>query len=415
MSNSIAVIDMKAFYAFYECVERGLDAFKTPLVVCDTSRGDGTIVLSVSPYLKMQGVPSRCRKRELPKRDDIIFAVPQMQKYVEKSAEIVSIVLDFVGEDDIHVYSIDELFVNLTPYLKMYNATPRELTKKILDTIYEKTHLVATAGISENMLMAKLALDLDGKKRKPYIAIWTKKDIKEKLWKVKPLSKMWGISLNYERRLNALGIYSVGDLANAPKELLKEKFGVMGEQLHEHANGIDNTNIREKYIPEETSFSIGQTLHDNYAREEASLLIKEMNDDLSSRLRKHHMKTSTISLAIGYDFDDIDGGFSHSVKLAFPTDDSDIILKELLVIFDKYIEDHFTRRLYISYGNLTKCDYQQLSLFEDPNESIKRKNMQKTLDNIKNKYGSNSVLRTSSLLDKSTAKERHSQIGGHKK
>lgn len=415
MKTSIAVIDMKAFYSFFECVERGLDPFKTPLVVCDTSRGEGTIVLSVTPYLKNMGVPSRCRKRELPNIPNMIYAVPQMKKYIEKSAEIVSIVLDFVGGDDIHVYSIDELFVNLGPYLKMYEKTPKQLVKMILDTIYTKTKLVATAGIGENMLMAKLALDLDGKKKPPYIAEWTQKDIKEKLWKIKPLSKMWGISIGYERRLNAMGIYSVGDLANAPKELLIEKFGVLGEQLYEHANGIDNTNIREKYIPNETSFSLGQVLHENYTKDEAEMLIKEMNDDLSTRLRNHKLKASTVFIGIGYDYDDKEGGFSHSVKLNFPTDDSEIFLKEFLRIFRKCIGHHFTRRIYISYGGLTKTDYDQLSLFEDENVLKERKELQKTIDSIKNKFGDNSVLRTSSLLKKSTAKERHNQIGGHKK
>lgn len=415
MENAIAVIDMKAFYSFFECVERGLDPFKTPLVVCDTSRGEGTIVLSVTPYLKNLGVPSRCRKRELPDIKNMIYAVPQMKKYIEKSAEIVSIVLDFVGEDDIHVYSIDELFVNLGPYLKMYNLTPKGLVKKILSTIYEKTSLVATAGIGENMLMAKLALDLDGKKKPPYIAQWSKKDVQEKLWKITPLSKMWGISRGYEKRLNAMGIYTVKDLATTPKELLVSKFGIMGEQLYEHANGIDNTNIREKYIPNTTSFSLGQVLHENYSKEETKLLIKEMNDDLSSRLRSHHLKATNISLTIGYDYDDKEGGFSHSSKLLFPSDDSEILLKELLLIFNKNIKNHFTRQIHISYGGLVDNDYDQLSLFEDEEKSKERKMLQKALDDVKNKFGSNSVLRTSSLLKKSTAKERHNQIGGHKR
>ena len=157
MEQKIAVIDLKAFYASVECVERGLNPFTTPLAVCDEERGEGTIVLSVSPYLKELGVPSRCRKREIPPIKDIIFAVPRMQLYIEKSAEIVSIILDFVGEDDIHIYSIDELFINLGPYLKMYNSTPYELVHKIKETIYERTHLVTTAGIGDNMLLAKVA------------------------------------------------------------------------------------------------------------------------------------------------------------------------------------------------------------------------------------------------------------------
>lgn len=414
MDKVIAVIDMKAFYSFFECVERNLDPFKTPLVVCDTSRGENTIVLSVTPFLKNMGVPSRCRKKELPNIEGMIYAKPQMKKYVEKSAEIVSIVLDFVGEDDIHVYSIDELFVNLGPYLKMYNSTPKELVNKILKTIKSRTNLVATAGIGENMLMAKLALDLDGKKRPPYIAIWTKEDIKKKLWPITPLSKMWGISRNYEKRLNAMGIYNVGQLANTPEEVLKEKFGIMGEQLHEHANGIDNTNIREKYIPKENSFSLGQVLHEDYTKENALLLLKEMNDDLSSRLRSHNVKASVVSLAISFSYDNC-GGFAKQSKLLFPTDDTDILFNELKTLFNQNIGNHLTRRLYISYGGLTKTTYEQVSLFENTQTVTERRNLQKVLDQVKKRYGDNSVLRGSSLLKESTAKERHNQIGGHHK
>lgn len=414
MEKAIAVIDMKAFYSFVECVERGLNPFTTPLAVVDVSRGEGTIVLSVSPYLKDMGVPSRCRKRELPHLKNMIYATPQMEKYVTKSAEIVSIVLDFVGEDDIHVYSIDELFVNLGPYLGMYNCTAKQLVRRIQKAILDKTKLVATAGIGENMLMAKLALDLDGKKKPPFISQWKKEDIPTKLWPVTPLSKMWGISVGYERKLNNMGIYNVGQLANTPKSLLKEKLGIMGEQLWEHANGIDNTNIREKYIPQENSFSLGQVLHEDYEPNEAKLLIREMNDDLAQRLRSHKLKTSLVSLTIQFDYNH-PGGFSHQAKLDFPTDDTEVLYSDLERIFDKYIKNHLTRGIHISYGKLSSGEYDQLSLFEDEKTATERKNLQKVLDQVKNRYGDNSVLRATSLLKKSTARERHNQIGGHKK
>ena len=322
--TKIAVIDMKAFYASVECVERDLNPFTTPLVVCDTSRGNGTIVLSVSPYLKQLGVPSRCRKRELPLIDGMIYATPRMSLYLKKSAEIVSIVLDFVGEDDIHVYSIDELFINLGPYLKMYNMTPYKLVKKIKDTIYEKLSLPTTAGIADNMLLAKLALDLDAKSKPPYISQWKKADIKNKLWKVKPLSKMWGISIGYEKRLNNLGIFTVEQLATADKDMLKRELGVMGEQLWEHANGIDNTNIRIKYVPKETSLSLGQVLFRDYKKDETITIIREMNDDLSTRLREQDKLTGVVGLGIGYSMAE-DGGFSRQIGLDIPTDDTDIL------------------------------------------------------------------------------------------
>ena len=414
MDSKIAVIDLKAFYSFVECVERGLNPLTTPLAVCDASRGDGTIVLSVSPYLKEMGVPSRCRKRELPDIPGMIFATPRMELYIKKSAEIVSIVLDFVGEDDIHVYSIDELFINLTPYLKMYKKTPYELINTIKETIFEKTKLVSTAGIGDNMLLAKLALDLDGKKRPPYISVWTKEDVPTKLWPVTPLSKMWGISHNFEKRLNNYGIFTVGQLANADKNFLKKELGVIGEQLWEHANGIDNTNIREKYIPKSTSLSLGQVLFRDYNKEEAKLIVKEMCDDLSSRLREKGFKTGCVGLTIGYSMG-VYGGFSRQSKLESPTSDTHMLLKELNRLYDKYIDDLPIRRVYLSYGALTDSEYTQLNLFEDNELSEERENLDKVMDEVKKRFGKNAVLRGSSLTEASTAKERHGQIGGHKR
>lgn len=313
MERRIAVIDLKAFYAFVECIDRKLNPFTTPLVVCDEERGSGTIVLSVSPYLKKLGVPSRCRKRELPTIEGMIYATPRMELYIQKSTEVVSIVLDYVAEDDIHIYSIDELFINLGPYLKMYGLTPYQLTRKIQKAIYDKTKLVTTAGIAPNMFLAKVALDLDAKKRAPYISEWKTSDIKEKLWPISPLSKMWGISTNYERRLNALGINTIGQLAATPKPFLKKQFGVIGEQMWEHANGIDNTNIREKYTPNETSLSLGQVLFKDYSIDSARLIMREMNDDLCMRLREHKQKAQNISLSIVYSMEQY-GGFVKAIS-----------------------------------------------------------------------------------------------------
>jgi len=416
MDRNIAVIDMKAFYAFVECVERKLNPFTTPLVVCDPTRGDGTIVLSVSPFLKEQGVPSRCRRRDLPKIDGLILAQPRMALYIKKSAEIISIVLDYIAEDDIHIYSIDEFFVNLTPYLKTYDCTPYQLVRKLQKAITEKTGLVTTAGISYNMLMAKVALDTDAKKRAPYIAQWTKKDIKEKLWKITPLTKMWGISFGYEAKLNAMGIETVGQLANADKNLLKTKFGVMGEQLWEHANGIDNTNLRDKYIPQDTSFSQGQVLWKDYTPEQARLILKEMNDDLTMRLREHNKMTRRIGVACGYSISDGGGGFSHQTTLDYAVDDTDKIFEDIIKIFDKYVaKNSKIRRLYITFSQLSPGGFEQVNLFETEKGADTKRDMTKAIDDLKRKYGKDIVLRTSSLLEESTAKERHSQIGGHHK
>ena len=411
MEKAIAVIDMKAFYAFEECVERKLNPFTTPLVVCDPTRGEGTIVLSVTPYLKSLGVPSRCRRHELPKIEGMIFAQPRMEHYVKKSAEIISIVTDMIGEDDIHVYSIDEFFVNLGPYLKMYNCTPYTLVRKIQKAINEKTGLITTAGLSYNMLMAKVALDNDGKNRPPYIANWTKKDVENKLWKIKPLSKMWGISFGYERKLNALGIYDVGQLAKTDKNFLKEKFGVIGEQLWEHANGIDETDIRDKYVPKDKSLTVGQVLFKDYSVDDARLIVREMAEDLCLRLREQERLTQKIGVSIHYSSNR--GTTSHQTSLDYPTDDTEELTSDLVKLYDKYVTNLPIRGIHIVFGKLSDNSHRQLSLFEDEKTAEEKQALTKVIDVLKRKYGKNIVLKGSSLLESSTIRERHSQIGGH--
>ena len=414
MDRQIAVIDMKSFYAFVECVERGVNPFTTPLAVCDPTRGQGTVVMSVSPFLKEMGVPSVCRRRDLPNVPGMILAQPRMSLYIKKSAEIINTVLNYVGEDDIHVYSIDEFFVNVGPYLKANNCTAYQFVRKLQKAITDKTGLLTTAGLSYNMFMAKAALDLDGKKKPPYIAQWTKADVKNKLWKVTPLTKIWGISHGYEARLNAMGIETVGQLANADKDFLRAKLGIMGEQLWEHANGIDNTDLREKYIPIDTSFSNGQVLMRDYSPEEAKLILKEMNDDLAMRLRAHCKTTRRLGVGVRYTFSE-GGGFSHQVTLDYPTDDTDKIYEDLLKIYEKYVGNHKIRGVYITYSQLESNDYEQLNLFEVGHTDTTKRDMTRAIDGLKQKYGKDTILRASALLEESTAKERHNQIGGHHK
>lgn len=415
-NKHFAVFDIKAFYASFECVERGLDPFTTPLVVTDTSRKESTIVLSVSPFLKSLGVPSRCRRKDLPTNiPEMIYAVPQMEKYVKKSAEIVSIFLDYFGIDDIHIYSIDELFIDLTPYLKLYKKSPDILCKNIQKEIFNKTGLTLTCGIGPNMFLAKVADDHDAKYAKDYIAYWTKDNFKEKLWKISPLSELWGISKGYEKQLNTLGIYNVYDLAHTDKEMLKDKLGVMGEELYEHANGIDNTNIRDKYIPINKNLSLGQVLMKDYKKDDVLLIIREMCDDLASRLRKNQLETSKVHLFIRYTFAQ-EGGFAHQVDLLRPTSNNDEIFEGLKYLFEKYIDEKaLVRQINISFTNLSKPKTKQLSIFKNIEKEASLENLYLALDEIQEKYGKNSVLRASSLLKNSTAKERHNQIGGHRK
>lgn len=411
-----AVFDLKSYYASFECAERGLDPLTTPLAVTDSERKEATIVLSVSPYLKSLGVPSRCRRRELPKNiPNLILAKPQMEKYVKQSAEIVSLFLDYFGKDDLHIYSIDELFVHLTPYLKLYKKTPFELCKTIQNKVCEKTKLIMTCGIGPNMFIAKMCDDKAAKKADGYIEQWTKEDIPTKLWPIKPLREMWGISTNYEKRFNKMGIYTIGDLANADKTEITKKFGVIGTELYNHANGIDHTNIRDKYFPINRNLSLSQVLMKDYKFNEIPLIIKEMCDDLSYRLREVGVECKNVHLFVRYSFSN-DGGFSHQLELMHPTNISEELYQGLLSLYYKYVnKDAFIRQVSISFTSLVKPEFTQIELFNEKEKTLKNEDLYEALDEIQSKYGKNSLLRTSSLLKNSTAKERHNQIGGHRK
>ena len=411
--RTIAVIDLKAFYSYVECLDRGLDPWTTPLVVADKERGTNTIVLSVSPYLKKQGVPSRCRIKELPKKFKYVYAVPRMERYLEKSADVVGVLYHFVAEEDVHVYSIDEAFIDLTTYLNYYKKTPLQMVTTIINQIKEDTDLQATAGIGDNFFLAKVALDIYAKTAKNGIARLHSNEIKEKLWPITPLHKVWSIGTRTEAKLNAMNIFTVKDIATSNPDYLKSKFGVMGEQLWRHANGIDEADIHENYEPKERSFTLGQVLFRDYNRKEAITIIREMVDTLTSRMRNENKMCNVVSIFIGYSKNM--GGFSRRSTLLAATDDSKVLLEAILEIYNRYVQDLPIRNIGIYYGGLVPASHQQLNLFEDESKQEKRHNLQKAVDKLHSKFGNNSVLRASSLLEESTIKERNEYIGGHRK
>ena len=413
-NKTIAVIDLKAFYSFVECIDRGLDAWKVPLVVADKERGKNTIVLSVSPFLKERGVPSRLRIRDLPKGYDYIYAVPRMERYVEKSAEVVKIMMEYVSDEDIHVYSIDEAFLDITSYLDYYHKTPLEIVSMIINTIKERTGLQATGGIGDNFFLAKVALDIYAKHEKNGIATIHQEDVQKKLWPITPLTKIWGIGERTALKLNKMGIYTMGDLANADKDYIHNTFGIIGDQLIDHANGIDESDIHEVYVPKSTSLSIGQVLFKDYKMDEARLIIREMCDDLSSKLRKESKQTELVSLYIGYSKDTM-GGFSRQMSLLNATDDTEELYNALIEIYDEFIRDYPIRRVGISFGKLSTNGFKQINMFDDAKKEKNRHDLFKTMDKLKDKYGKNILLRASALTENSTAIERHNQIGGHRK
>ncbi|MDD3122166.1 MAG: Y-family DNA polymerase [Candidatus Izemoplasmatales bacterium] len=412
--RTILCIDLKSFYASVECALLGLDPFKTPLVVADKSRGGGSIVLAVSPYLKKFGVPGRCRIHELPTNIKIIFQKPRMEKYLEYSAKIIEIYLRYVSEDDLYVYSVDEVFLDFTEYTKYYQKTDREIAQMILSTILEETKIYATCGIGPNMLMAKLALDIESKKAPDFIAKWEYEDLDKKLWPVTPLSEMWGIGRNMEAHLNELGCYKIGDIAKYDVVKLKKKFGVIGEELYYHTHGIDKSLIQDKLNirPISKSYGIGQTLFKDYYKPEIFQVVREMVDDISRRLRMNKKVAKTIHFGIAYS-KEMGGGFARQLSLSKPSANETVIFKACLDLFDMFYEGDPIRRVHVSATGLLDNNSYQFSLFEDAEQIIKEHQVFSAIDEIKYKFGKNSVNRASTELKSSTAKARNEMIGGH--
>lgn len=410
---NILSIDLKSFFASCECVARNLDPFTTPLVVANPSQGGGAITLAVTPYMKSLGVPSRGRIFEIPKNIKYIIAPPRMNYYVSMSKKVISIYLDYISKEDLHVYSIDECFLDVTHYLKLYEKTDYELAEEILNEITKRTKLTATCGIGPNIFLAKVAMDTEAKKYKNGIAKWTYEDIKTKLWKISPLSKMWSIGQRMEKRLNKLGIYSVGDLALFNKNKLKEEFGIIGIELWERANGIDNTIISkiDKNIKEK-SYSNSQILFKDYYGNNIKIIIEETCDVVIKRLRDSNKQAQIIGLAIGYS-KNTGGGFYRTIKLNNPTDNSEEIINTCYLLFDKYYNNSPIRRVGISCGGLTDKKLIQLDIFSNYEEEEKDYKKNKAIDNITRKFGKNSILRASALLPDSTIKDRNKKRGGH--
>ena len=411
--RNILCIDLKSFFASVECVERNLDPFTTPLIVADPSRKGGAITLAVTPYMKTLGVPSRGRVFEIPKCIKYITATPRMSLYVRKSKEVINCFLDFVSKEDMHVYSIDEAFLDVTDYLKLYKMDDVTLAKTIMARIKEKTGLTSTCGIGPNLLLAKVALDIESKHSPDFIAKWTYEDVKTKLWNITPLDEMWGIGSKTMKKLNDLGIYKVGDINKYSKDFYKKRFGVLGEELYLHANGIDNSNIKDdKYEIKNKSYGLSQILYKDYTPEEAILIIKEMCETICKRLRSNKKVCGVVGFGIGYSRS-VGGGFYHSKKLSESTDNENVIFSVCKSIYDSYIEEEPIRKVSISLGKITDNNYVQLNLFEEVNETINE--IPIVVDEINKKFGDNAILKASSLLNYSTIKMRNKKMGGHNK
>ena len=408
-------IDLKTFYASVECVERKLDPFSTNLVVADETRGKGTICLAVSPKMKMLGVKNRCRLYEIPPNIKYIIAKPRMKKYIEYSANIYEIYLKYLSKDDIYVYSIDEAFLDVTNYLKLYKMDEVELAKTILKDIYNTYGLTATVGIGTNLYLAKVALDIMSKHTPTNIGYLDEELYKRKLWHHKPLTDFWQIGRGIEARLNKKRIYDMYDIAHTNPKILYKEFGVNAEFLIDHSWGKETCTIKDikNYKTKNTSISSSQVLFEDYSFENARLVLKEMVELNSIKLVEKNLITDTIGLYIGYSKNIINstGG---SMKLTNYTNTYSDLMAYFLKLYDSTTNKTVPiRRIGVSFNRLVSDEAQQLSLFENQEKITKERKIELAISNIKQKLGKNAIVRGMDLENGATTILRNKLIGGH--
>ncbi len=495
-SKAYIAIDLKSFYASVECVDRGLDPLDTNLVVADPTRTEKTICLAVSPSLKSYGIPGRARlfeaiqkvrevnaqrKYKAPGHSfshesyfhselikdpsaelTFITAPPRMAHYMEVSTRIYNVYLKYIAPEDIHVYSIDEVFIDATDYLKTYGLTPRELAMKMVLDVLETTGITATAGIGTNLYLCKIAMDIYAKHCEPdkngvRIAELDEMSYRRILWNHRPLTDFWRVGRGISKKLEEHGMYTMGDVARCSvgresdyynEDLLYKLFGVNAELLIDHAWGWEPTEISDikSYRPESSSLSSGQVLQEPYEFSKAKLVLKEMADLLSLELVSKRIVTDQIVLTVGYDIESLKKSYSGAVEtdrygrkipktahssenIGRYTSSTKLICETAMKLFDRIVDKELlVRRMYIVANHIItendaekEREYIQLNLFSDTgkqeaeeNELKKEKDMQKAILKIKSKYGKNSIIKGMNLKEGATALERNRQIGGHK-
>ena len=491
-------IDLKSFYASQECVERGLDPLKANLVVADNTRTEKTICLAVSPALKSFGVPGRprlfevvqkvgeinaLRRNRIPghtftgcsylapelERDptlelSYIIAPPRMAHYIECSAKIYEIYLKYAAPEDIHVYSIDEIFVDVTGYLRTSGLTAHEYARRMIKNVLEETGITATAGIGSNLYLCKVAMDIVAKHLSAdrdgvRIAELTEQSYREKLWEHRPLTDFWRVGRGYARKLEAHGIFTMGDVARCSiqnEELLYKMFGVNAELLIDHAWGVEPCLISDikAYRPQTNSLGSGQVLHRPYEWAEARLVLREMTDLLVLDLVDKGLVADQVVVTVGYDMENLSDPVKRSayrgevtsdaygraipkhghgsVQLGGYTSSTRQIIDKTMALYDRITDPKLLiRRLnivachVIPESEVPKQEMQQLDLFsaaesqieqsEAEEEALKReRRRQEAVISIRKKFGKNAILKGMNLREEATARDRNSQIGGHK-
>ena len=506
MSNRMYIcIDLKSFYASVECRERNLDALTTNLVVADSSRTEKTICLAVSPSLKQYGIPGRARLFEVVQKVnninnarkisakvkelegssyndkelkanpamavDYIIAPPQMALYMKYSTEIYNIYLKYIAPEDIHVYSIDEVFIDVTNYLSTYKMTARELAEKMINNVLSETGITATAGIGTNLYLAKIAMDIMAKKMPAdkngvRIAELDEMEYRRQLWTHTPLTDFWRVGKGYSAKLEKHGMFTMGDIARCSigkpyeiynEDLLYKLFGINAELLIDHAWGYEPCTMElvKAYKPSANSISSGQVLHCPYDYKKAKLIVREMVDLLVLDLVDKRLVTDQIVLTIGYDIENLTNpNISSQYKGAVTTDhygrkipkhahgtgnigkhtsSTKLITDTALELFDRIVDKNLLiRRISVTANHIVnentvsdKKSYEQLDLFTDYEEVRKtreqeqaaekrERDLQEAILDIKKQYGKNAIIKGMNMEEGATAVERNNQIGGHK-
>ena len=482
-SRIYVAIDLKSFYASVECLERGLDPLNTNLVVADASRTQKTICLAVSPSLKAYGVPGRPRLFEVIKQvrevnakrlykapDQIaisyIVAPPRMELYMAYSTRIYNVYLKYIAPEDIHVYSIDEVFIDITNYFNLYKLTPYEMAKMLIKDVFKTTGVTATVGIGTNLYLAKVAMDIHAKHTKPdkdggRITQLDEMAYRELLWTHRPITDFWRVGKGYAAKLEANGIYTMGDIARCSigkaneyynEDLLYKLFGINAELLIDHAWGWELCTMADikSYKPKSNSIGSGQVLHEPYTFQKAKLIVKEMTDLLVLDLVAKRLVTNQMVLTIGYDIENLnnDGNkkpyhgevtidsygrkipkHAHgTTNLSQQISSTRLIMEAVIALFDQIVDENLLiRRVTIQANNvisedrLAKDSYDQLDLFFDPKSTKekeaaleKERKLQESVIKLKQKYGKNAILKGMNLEEGATTISRNEQIGGHK-
>ncbi len=414
MQNIYLCIDLKTFYASVECIIRNLDPFQTNLVVADNSRGNGAICLAITPKLKSLGIKNRCRLFEIPKHLDYICAKPQMELYMQYSAQVYSIYLEFFAEEDIHIYSIDEAFIDLSAYLKLYNLRPLAIAKMLQQAIYDKLGLSATVGLGTNLYLAKVALDILAKHQSNGIACLTKDLYFKHLSKHEPLSDFWQIGKGITKRLAKYQVYDMEALRNLDSSILYQEFGVNAKILIDHSNGEEPTTLKEikNYESVSKSISNSQILFVDYQYQDAYLILKEMVDNLVLSLVKQSLVCTKISLMIGYS-KNIIKSTNYSTSLNLNTSSYQSIMDAYTYLYQNKVNKAYPiRQIAISF-QVVSDKYESYDLFTDYHQLKLDKQLQASLITIKDKYGKNSVLKGMNYLAKATMRQRNKLVGGH--